>query len=166
MPHDAKRDTYPELNASRHPREGGSRASGTVAPIRSALVVLVVETPPGARLVAPLGGAVEPLIHAPEAVQSARIGGIDVVDDPVFERERAHARPLARVRGDVGSGHGRKGDRTLGGGFRLRVQRVAAAPVVVFDTPRTLLLLGDRDVEVEVEGAAVRGRPGKIPPHP
>src|SRR6267378_170364 len=47
---------------------------------RSALLVLVVALPPDTRLVAPLGGAVEPLVHAPEAVQSARIGGIGVVD--------------------------------------------------------------------------------------
>src|SRR5438046_1288136 len=74
---------------------------------RSVLVVLVVAAPPDARLVTPFGGAVEPLVHAPEAVQSARIGGIGVVDDTVLEHERAHARPLARVRGRVGSGHGR-----------------------------------------------------------
>src|SRR5262245_64934654 len=74
---------------------------------RSALVVLVVPTPPDAVLVTPFGCAVEPLIHAPQAVQSARIGGIRVIDDAVLERERAQARPLARVRGHVGSGHGR-----------------------------------------------------------
>src|SRR6266571_5205061 len=73
---------------------------------RSALVVLVVVAPPEARLVTPLGGAVEPLVHAPEAVQSARIGGIGVVDDAVLERERAHARLLAHVGGRVGSAHG------------------------------------------------------------
>src|SRR3989338_1574657 len=77
--------------------------SPAVAPrqprLRSALVVLVVAAPPAARLVAPLGCAVEPLVHAPEAVQSARISGIGVVDDAVLERERAHARPLARVCG-------------------------------------------------------------------
>src|SRR5258706_943661 len=72
--------------------------------LRSALVVLVVAAPPGARLVAPLGGAVEPLVHAPEAVQSARIGGIGVVDDAVLERERAHARPLAPVSGPARPG--------------------------------------------------------------
>ena len=38
--------------------------------------------------------------------------------------------------------------------------------VVVFDAPLALLLLGERDVEVEVEVAAERGRPGKRPPHP
>src|SRR5215510_4337666 len=32
------------------------------------------------RLVAPLGRAVEPLLHAPEGVQPERIGGIGVVD--------------------------------------------------------------------------------------
>src|ERR1700737_25529 len=62
--------------APRHPR------------FRSALVVLVVAAPPDARLVAPLGGAVEPLVHAPEAVQSACIGGIGVVYYAVLEHER------------------------------------------------------------------------------
>src|SRR3989442_8487519 len=92
-------------------------SSPAVAPrqprLRSALVVLVVAAHPDARLVAPLGCAVEPLVHAPEAVQSARIGRIGVVDDAVLERERAHARPLARVRGHVRSGHGPEGDRPL-----------------------------------------------------
>src|SRR5256712_3771369 len=83
---------------------------------RSALVVLVVAAPPEARLVAPLGCAVEPLVHAPEAVHSARIGGIGVMDHAILERERAQARPLARVRGHVGSGHGREGNRPLAGG--------------------------------------------------
>src|SRR5262245_38822373 len=73
----------------------------------SALVVFVVAAPPDARLVAPPGGAVEPLVHSPKAVQAARIAGIGVVDDAILKRERAHARPLARVRGRVGSGHGR-----------------------------------------------------------
>src|SRR5258706_1264987 len=84
----------------------------------SALVILVVPAPPEARLVAPLGGAVEPLVHAPEAVQSTRLSGIGVVDDAVPEHERAHARPLARIRGDVGSGRGREGDRHLAAGLR------------------------------------------------
>src|SRR5271165_2034513 len=54
----------------------------------SVLLVLVVAAPPDARLVAPLGSAVEPLVHAPEAVQPAGIGGIGVVDDAVLEHER------------------------------------------------------------------------------
>src|SRR6266704_68557 len=112
-------------------------SSPAVAPrqrrFRSALVVLVVAAPPGARLVAPLGGAVEPLVHAPEAVQSTRIGGVGVVDDAVLERERAHARPLARVRGRVGSAHGREDDRPLVAGVRARRARSPRrlAPVVV-----------------------------------
>src|SRR3989441_7502795 len=89
-----RREISPPAVAPRQPR------------LRSALVVLVMAAPPDARLVAPLGGAVEPLVHAPEAVQSARIGGIGVVDDAVLEHEPAHARPLPRVRGRVGSTHG------------------------------------------------------------
>src|SRR5437660_5565 len=81
--------------------------------LRSALVVLVVAAPPDARLVAPLGGAVEPLEHAPEAVHSARIGRIGVVDDAILERERAYAGPLARVCGRVGSRHGRERNSPL-----------------------------------------------------
>src|SRR6266567_1102217 len=74
-------------------------------PERLALV-LVVATPPDAGLIAPLGRAIEPLVHAPEAVQSARIGRIGVVDNAVLKRERAHARSLAYVRVHVGSAHG------------------------------------------------------------
>src|SRR6266516_1129090 len=59
---------------------------------RSALVVLVVAAPPDARLVAPPGGAVEPLVHAPEGVQSARVGGIGVVD-----RGRSHTTSPFRI---------------------------------------------------------------------
>src|SRR6185437_6936011 len=118
----------------------------------SAPVVLVVASPPDARLVSPLGGAVKPLVHAPETVQSARIGGIAVVDGAAFKHERTHAGPVARVRGGVGSAGGRK----LSDGLRdrRRVHRVAAALVVVFDTPLALLLLGERDAEIEVEVAA------------
>jgi hypothetical protein len=134
--------------------------------LRLVLLVLVVAAPPNAArlLVAPLGGAVEPLVHALEAVQSARIGGIGVVDDAVLEYERAHARSVARVRSCVGSGH----SRVLSDGLRdlRRIHRVAAALVVVFDGALALLLLGERDVEVEVEITAERGRPGKRPPHP
>src|SRR5206468_12415688 len=88
--------------------------AATTTKISSAFVVLVVAAPPVARLVASLRCPVEPLVRGPEAVQSARIGGIGVVNDAVLERECAHARPLARVRGHVGSGHDRiLGDRPL-----------------------------------------------------
>src|SRR5438128_3917549 len=147
----AKSSAETPKNASWGARSEAMRreiSSPAVAPrqrrFRSALVVLVVAAPPGARLVAPPGGAVEPLVHAPEAVQSARIGGIGVVDDAVLEHERAHARPLARVRGHIGSDHGRElGGIPLTAGFRLHVQREAAALVVVFDGPLALLFLGD-----------------------
>src|SRR2546428_13677091 len=114
--------TRSSVSATRDGRPLMKGWKATTTRLRSALVVLVVAAPPGGRLVAPLGGAVEPLVHAPEAVQSARIGGIGVVDDAVLEHEGAHARPLARVGGHVGSDHGRE----LGGipptaGFRLHV---------------------------------------------
>ena len=79
----------------------------TIPRLRSALVVLVMAAKPDARLVTSLGSAVEPLVHSPEHVESTCIGGIGVVDDAVFERERAHARSLAGVRGHVGPCHGR-----------------------------------------------------------
>src|SRR6516162_8338269 len=77
-------------------------------PACSALIVLVVAPPPDVGLVAPLGRAVEPLVHAPQGVQSARKGGIGVVDDAVLERERAHARALAPVSGRVNPACGRE----------------------------------------------------------
>src|SRR5437879_694573 len=126
---------------------GCSRGCAATTARHSARVVLVVAAKPGARLVASLGGAVEPLVHAPEAVESAHISGIGVVGDAILEYERTQARPIARVRGRVGSGHGRElSDRLRD---RRRVHRVAAAPVVVFDAPLALLLLGERDVEVK-----------------
>src|SRR5882724_6066300 len=120
--------------------------------LRSALVVLVMAAEPGARLVAPLGGAVEPLVHAPEAVQSTRIGGIGVVDDAVLERERAHARPLAYVRGHVGSAHGRELTGSVGGGAR-RYRGDRFLPFVVVVDSLALFLLCERGTEVGVEFA-------------
>src|SRR6266851_9726726 len=113
--------------------------SGSVIGISSALVVLVMAAEPGTRLVAPLGGAVEPLIHAPQAVHAARIAGIGVVDNALLEHERAEARPVARVGGRIGSGHRRE----LGDGRRdrCRVHRMAAALVVVVDAALALLRL-------------------------
>src|SRR5215204_7388875 len=146
----------------------GEISSPAVALLHCSALVLVVAEPPDASLVAPLGGTVEPLVHAPEAVQSARVGGRGVVDDAVLEYERAHTRPLAGVRGQVGSGSGRElGDRPLAATLRiLALLPRSLAPVVVFDTPLALLHLGEPDVEVEVEVAAKRGCPGKCPPHP
>src|SRR5689334_14932102 len=110
--------------------------------------ILVVAAPPDAGLVASVRGAVEPLVHAPEAVQSARISGISVVDDTVLERECAHARAFARVRSRVGSAHFCEDDGPFACTLLtlLRLQR-RLAPVVVFDA-RALLLLSERDIEV------------------
>ena len=58
------------------------------------------------------------------------------------------------------------GGGSLGLGLRLsRSAQVTVAPVVVFDAALALLLLGERDVEVAVEVAAERRRPGKRPAH-
>src|SRR5258706_3368037 len=126
----------------------------------SAMVVLVVAAPPRARLVAPFGGAVEPVVHAKERIHAARISGIGVVEDAVLARERAHARPVTMVAGHVGSGHGRElGLRRLAATLvaRAPAKYVAyrrLAPIVVFESPLPLLLLRERDVEVEIELAA------------
>src|SRR5207245_10550849 len=101
-------------------------------PERLALV-LVVTAPPDAGLVASLGRAVEPLIHAPETVQSARIGGIGVIDNAVLECKRAHAWPLAYVRVHVGSAHGSELTRSIGGRARSYRGNRFLLFVIVFD---------------------------------
>src|SRR2546428_1312834 len=132
---------------------------------RSALVVLVVAAPPEARLVATLGRAVEPLVHAPETVQPARIREIGVVDDAVLERERAHARRLSRIRCNVGPDRGRHFDdwtlRTL---LRRRAKSLWAE--VVHGDSRPLLLLRVARLEVVVEVGSERRCPGEAPTHP
>src|SRR5262249_22238689 len=129
----------------------------------SALVVRVVVAQPIARLVASLGGAVEPLVHAPEAIQSARIGGVGVIDDAVFEDERAHARSLARVGAHVGAGHGGAIPSPVGrrpwaylGPCPATLLGCRRALVVVVGDTLPLLLCGDRDVEIKVEIVAER----------
>src|SRR5438105_15804148 len=86
-------------------------------PERPALV-LVMAAPPDAGLVTAPRRAVEPLIHSPQTVQSARICGVGVVDDAVLECECAHAWSLADVRVHVGSAHG--GELTGSVGCRAR----------------------------------------------
>ena len=141
------------------------RRGATIPRLGSALVVLVATAKPESSLVASLWSAVKPLVHSPESIQSARIGGIGVVDDAILEHERAHARSLARVRGRVGSAHGREfRDRPLAparsplsNGLpceRLTCRRLAT--VVVFNASLALLLLGKPHVEVEVEVATER----------
>src|SRR3712207_3129985 len=114
------------------------------ARLRSALVVLVMAAPPDACLVAPLGCAVEPLVRAPEAVQSARIGGIGVVDDAVLARERAHARPIALVGGRVGAAHGRElGLRSGTAALLARAPRERRLALVIVFDPLAPFSLGE-----------------------
>ena len=70
--------------------------------------VLVMPPKPWPRFVPPIRRPVKPLVHPPERVEAARVGGVSVVDDAVGEYECTHARRLAGVSGDVSAGHGRK----------------------------------------------------------
>src|SRR5215472_8306474 len=125
--------------------------------------VLVMAAPPDVGLVAAVWCTVEPLIHAPHPVDSARVAGIRVVDDSVVEREGADAGSFADVRRRVSSRH--RSD--FGDGTVVAAQLpYGFAPVVVFDAPFLLFLLAEPDVEVWVEVAAVRRRPRKCPSHP
>src|SRR5947209_7507127 len=119
--------------------------------------------PPRTGLVAAEGCAMELLVDAPQSVQSPRVRRVRVIHDTVLEREGAHPGRLTGVRRYVGPGHRRVLDRTLAGFER---PRHVSRRKVVFDDTLMLLLLGDRHVEVEVEIAAERGRPGKGPLHP
>src|SRR5215510_8249177 len=116
-------------------------------------LVLVAAQPEAARLVTSLGRAVEPLVHAPQTVHAARIGGISVVDDAFLVRERTHPRPIALERGHVGSRRGR--DLGLSPRAATHLTRSPLdhrlTPIVVFNAPIALIILGERYVEVEVE---------------
>src|SRR5690349_4641425 len=117
-----------------------------------------------ARLVSPSRRPVEPLVHAPQAVQAARVGRVRAVDDPVLERERAHAGALARVGRPVGArGCGPRVERPA---YVLGRRPYGRLAEVVLEDARTLLLLGEDDVEVVVEVASERGGPGEAPAHP
>src|SRR5436309_1523766 len=72
----------------------------------SLAVVLVMAAPPEPRLIAPLGRAVEPLVHAPEAVHPALVRGVGVVHNPILQHERAHTGPFLPVRRPVCSNAG------------------------------------------------------------
>src|SRR5882672_9269151 len=134
----------------------------------SPLVVLVVAPPPVARLIAPLGSAVEPLPRAPEPVQSARIGRIRVVDDAVLENKGAHSRPLAQERRPIDANPPYIliiGTGSLKPGFG-RFQRVLVS-VVVFDASIALLFLRtEANAKVGIEVAAERRRPREGPSQP
>lgn len=59
----------------------------------SARIVFVVAAPPkiDISIIASLRGAIEPLIHSPESIHSARVSRVSVIDNSVLERERAHS---------------------------------------------------------------------------
>src|SRR6266516_5811632 len=78
--------------------------SATATVTSRSRLVLVAAPPPHRGLVAPLGRTVQPLVHAPEPVEAARVGRVGVVDDAVLEGARAHPRPLACERRGVGAG--------------------------------------------------------------
>ncbi len=82
-----------------------------------------------------------------------------MVDDPLLQREGAHPRGLARVRRRVGPRH--RGDSVNASLGRFEDRRRVHRAIVVFDLVRALLLLRERDVEVEVEVAPVRRGPRK-----
>src|SRR6266851_2269073 len=131
----------------------------------SLAVVLVVALPPEAGLVATEWRAVEPLVHAPEDVQPALVRRVGVVYDAILERERAHAGPFSPVRRPVRSNARReRGERwtLLAGLRRPKVHRAE----VVLDGSRLPFLLGVRRLEVVVEVAVERRRPGEAPAHP
>src|SRR5207245_1295866 len=112
-----------------------------------------------------LRSAVEPLVHAPETVESARISGIGVVDDAVLEHECAHARPVAMVRTHVGSAHRCESGLCVRSAALLTRPPLKCdfPPIVVFNLALAFLLLRERDGEVEIEVAVRRGCPWKRP---
>lgn len=123
------------------------------ATITLAVGVFVVAAPPCTHFVAPLRCPIEPLVHAPKTVESARIGRIRVVNDAVLERKGAHARPLARIGGNVGAARSRHLGHGSDVAAHLQVGRLPSL-VVVFDTTIALLILSEPDIEVGIEVAA------------
>src|ERR1022692_358697 len=137
----------------------------TWAGFLSLAVVLVVTAPPVAGFIAAEWRPVEPLVHAPEAVEPARVRGVGVVDDAIFEGERAHAGTFSPVRLPVRSDDARCELVEPGAvitGWRAQVRRAE----VVLDGAGLPLLLGVRGLEVVVEVGAEGRRPGEAPVHP
>ena len=138
---------------------------GAATPIDlSAPAVLVVAAPPERRLVASLGCAVRPLVHAPEGrpLRAHRWNRCGRGRPSSSANALMPGRSRMYAATSVPAMAARRG--ALGEGFRLRVQHVAAALVVYSTPPARCLLRGDRNVEVEVEVAAERGRPGNVNP--
>src|SRR5712671_6582817 len=68
---DAHQAIVPVALAANSSADAPMKAGG----VRSALVVLVMAAPPQSTFVASQRRAIQPLIHAPQAVETARIGG-------------------------------------------------------------------------------------------
>src|SRR5438093_3169639 len=131
--------------------------------VPNSVAVLVMTAPPYAGLVAPQRRSVEPLIHAPEPVEPARIRRVRVVDGAVLEDERAHPGRFAQERRDVRpDGVSEFRDWTIG----IEARPLVDGREVVLDDTLALLLLRDRHAEVVVEVAVKRGRPREAPTHP
>src|ERR1700720_3906364 len=128
-------------------------------------VVLVVAAAPEAGLVATEWRAVGPRGHAPDARPPPLVRRVGVGADAILERERAHAGPFSPVRRPVRSNARRDlGEHwtLLAGLRRPHVHRAE----VVLDESRLPLLPGVRRLEVVVEVAVERRRPGEAPAHP
>jgi hypothetical protein len=120
-----------------------------------------VAAEPDAGLVTPARRAVEPLVHAPEAVQPAGVRRVGVVHDAILEHERAHAGRFSSVRRPVRP-HARSDLRepaTLLVGLyrRPQVQHFGLTSAtlhnlteIVLDDSRLFLLLGVRRLEVVI----------------
>src|SRR5687767_9941197 len=78
-----------EVRSETMPETSRPPVAPTIPTVCSALLVFVVVAPPVVGFVAALGRAVEPLISTPQAVQSAGIGGIGMIDDAVLQGEGA-----------------------------------------------------------------------------
>src|ERR1041385_1697814 len=123
--------------------------------------VFIMSVPPETAVLVPaFGSAIEPLVHSPESVETSGISGVGVINDPVLERERAHAGTFADVGIDVGTGSGCEFGRSFGSGARERGRFAAGfdrrlAAIVVLDS-LALLFFGERDVEIIIEIAAER----------
>lgn len=172
-PHAEERHRRAEPRLAWHPHpHHGHHPSTRDLPCR----VLVVTPPPHSLFVPAQRRTIEPLVHGPESVQSARVGGVCVINDAILEYERAQARPLAQVRVHVHAAHRPKirrrvrgrpcGDPgpTIGRGAREWPGRFA--PVIVLDANDLLLLFGIGRIEVRVELAPERRRPREPPAHP
>src|ERR1022692_3825061 len=134
-------------------RHGLAPVLVTWAGFLSLAVVLVVTAPPVAGFVAAERRPVEPLVHAPEAVEPARVRGVGVVDGAILEGERAHAGTFSPVRLPVRSDDARCELVEPGAvitGWRAQGRRAE----VVLDGTGLPLLRGVRGLEVVVEVAA------------